>query len=510
MLFEEFTLPGFVLDAVAQLGWEQATSIQQLVLPPALEGRDILGSAPTGTGKSAAFVLPIIARLAQTSRSGVQCVILEPTRELAIQLKEVVQDLLQVQDEALASGEGEIVEKITVGTIIGGEDRAKQRENLPTVVCATPGRLQEFLSKDWLDTHTVEILVIDEADRMLDMGFRDDIAAITRKLKYRFQTMLFSATLEGYGVRDFAKNVLNRPVELRGTSFVPASVFAIPSAAYVDSANDMSAACSAYSVIDNEESDDAESGSLDLAQLRLEKLPEQLQGRAYYAANEQQKSKILLHLLNTTIGKVIVFVRTKDNLAKLSSFCKSQGMNFASLKGESSQLERKAALRRFRDGQVRLLLATDVASRGLDIDDVEFVYNYDLPSRGEIYVHRAGRTARAGARGVVISFVQSDELAALERIERYTERPIERRAIKGLCADFAEIGRHKASEKKRSRAKSHGGFDRKIARDEERKPRKKVRLRDKKNKGKPDFAAKRAKKAALLSTADVSNVSEFK
>lgn len=535
MLFEEFTLPGFVLDAVAQLGWEQATSIQQLVLPPALEGRDILGSAPTGTGKSAAFVLPIIARLAQTPRRGVQCVILEPTRELAVQLKEVVQDLLQSQDEALASGEGEIVEEITVGTIIGGEDRAKQREHLPTVVCATPGRLQEFLSKDWLDTRTVEILVIDEADRMLDMGFRDDIAAITRKLKYRFQTMLFSATLEGYGVRDFAQNVLNRPVELRGTSFMPASVFATPLAAQGDSAaaavaNNVNAAGAgaidgaAGGAMDglegaeatesteagygDAESEGSVSGGLDLAQLRLEKLPEQLQGRAYYAANEQQKAKILLHLLTTTQGKAIVFVRTKDNLAKLSGFCKSQGMSFASLKGESSQLERKAALRRFRDGEVRLLLATDVASRGLDIDDVEFVYNYDLPSRGEIYVHRAGRTARAGAKGVVISFVQSDELASLERIERYTERPIERRAIKGLCADFAEIGRHGASEKKRSRAKAHGGFDRKTSRDEERKPHKKVRLRDKKNKGKPDFAAKRAKKAALLSNADASNASD--
>ena len=232
--------------------------------------------------------------------------------------------------------------------------------------------------------------------------------------------------------------------------------------------------------------------------MRNEKLPELLQGRAYYAANEMQKVKILLHLLTTVKGKSIVFVRTKDNLSKLAGVCKSQGMSFASLKGESSQQERKAALRRFREGEVQLLLATDVASRGLDIDDVEFVYNYDLPARGEIYVHRAGRTARAGAKGVVVSLVQGDELSTLERIERYTDRPIERRAIKGLCADFSEIGAKGPSEKKRSRAKAHGGFDRKTPKGEDKKPHKKVRLRDKKNKGKPDFAAKRAKKAARL------------
>ncbi len=449
-MFEEFTLPGFVLDAVEKMGWEEPTPIQSLVIPQALEGADILGGAPTGTGKSAAFLLPIIARLAQRPRKGVQCIILEPTRELAVQVMSVAQKLLESQDEALSSGEGEIVEPITCGSIIGGEDRAKQRDSLPTIVCATPGRLQEFLKKSWFDSRDVEILVIDEADRMLDMGFRDDIANITIKLDRRYQTMLFSATLEGFGVRDFASNVLNNPFEVK--------------------------------VGESEESQ--------------EKLPELLQSRAYYAANDTQKVKILLHLLNTVKGKSIIFVRTKDNLSKLSSILKRQGTAFASLKGESSQQERKAALRRFSDGEVSLLIATDVASRGLDLEDVAYVYNFDLPSKGEIYVHRAGRTARAGAKGVVISLVQADEFATLERIERYTERTIERRSIKGLCASFDEVGVVHQSEKKRGRASPNGGFDKKAK--EDKKPRKKVRLRDKKNKGKPDFAAKRQKKAALL------------
>lgn len=449
-MFEEFTLPGFVLDAVEKMGWEEPTPIQSLVIPQALEGADILGGAPTGTGKSAAFLLPIIARLAQRPRKGVQCIILEPTRELAVQVMSVAQKLLESQDEALSSGEGEIVEPITCGSIIGGEDRAKQRDSLPTIVCATPGRLQEFLKKSWFDSRDVEILVIDEADRMLDMGFRDDIANITIKLDRRYQTMLFSATLEGFGVRDFASNVLNNPFEVK--------------------------------VGESEESQ--------------EKLPELLQSRAYYAANDTQKVKILLHLLNTVKGKSIIFVRTKDNLSKLSSILKRQGTAFASLKGESSQQERKAALRRFSDGEVSLLIATDVASRGLDLEDVAYVYNFDLPSKGEIYVHRAGRTARAGAKGVVISLVQADEFATLERIERYTERTIERRSIKGLCASFDEVGVVHQSEKKRGRASPNGGFDKKAK--EDKKPRKKVRLRDKKNKGKPDFAAKRQKKAARL------------
>lgn len=449
-MFEEFTLPGFVLDAVEKMGWEEPTPIQSLVIPQALEGADILGGAPTGTGKSAAFLLPIIARLAQRPRKGVQCIILEPTRELAVQVMSVAQKLLESQDEALSSGEGEIAEPITCGSIIGGEDRAKQRDSLPTIVCATPGRLQEFLKKSWFDSRDVEILVIDEADRMLDMGFRDDIANITIKLDRRYQTMLFSATLEGFGVRDFASNVLNNPFEVK--------------------------------VGESEESQ--------------EKLPELLQSRAYYAANDTQKVKILLHLLNTVKGKSIIFVRTKDNLSKLSSILKRQGTAFASLKGESSQQERKAALRRFSDGEVSLLIATDVASRGLDLEDVAYVYNFDLPSKGEIYVHRAGRTARAGAKGVVISLVQADEFATLERIERYTERTIERRSIKGLCASFDEVGVAHQSEKKRGRASPNGGFDKKAK--EDKKPRKKVRLRDKKNKGKPDFAAKRQKKAARL------------
>ena len=470
MLFEDYALPGFLLEAMVDLGWEAPTAIQSLVLPQALQGADILGSAPTGTGKSAAFLLPIIARLAQRPRKGVQCIILEPTRELAEQVKNDALDLLKLQQESLEAGDGELKEAISCSTVVGGADRKEQRESLATIVTATPGRLQEFLQKGWLDPKTVELLVIDEADRMLDLGFRDDIAAITRKLDSRYQTMLFSATLEGFGVRDFARNVLNNPVEVRATSF---------SAEY------------------------AENGETSETSSTLPQLPETLSARAYYAAYDAQKVKILLHLMKTMQGKSIVFVRTKDNLARLCAVLKRQGMSFASLMGDSSQQERKAALRRFSDGSVPLLIATDVAARGLDIDDVAYVYNYDLPSQAEIYVHRAGRTARAGQKGVVISLVKADEVATLERIERYTQRPIERRAIKDVCESFERIGASSKSEAKHSRAKAGGGFAKKGPKNpkDSAKPHKKVRLRDKKNKGKPDFAVKRAKKAARTASA---------
>ena len=168
MLFEEFELPEFLLENIANLGWEKPTPSQTLVIPKALEGADILGGAPTGTGKSAAFLIPVIARLSMEDKKGVRAIILEPTRELALQVENVCQSLIQGFNS------------LTAGTIIGGGSREVERENPSSIIAATPGRLIEYIEKGWLDTSTVEMYVIDEADRMLDMGFRDDVAKITR------------------------------------------------------------------------------------------------------------------------------------------------------------------------------------------------------------------------------------------------------------------------------------------------------------------------------------------
>ena len=452
MSFFDLDLPEEIAQAATAQNWEKPTAIQTLVIPKALEGHDILGGAPTGTGKSAAFLLPALSRLLiNENNEGVKVLILEPTRELAQQVAKVAQDLINAIPDV----------EISASTIIGGEGRDIQREGLGTVTVATPGRLLEFIKKGWIDTTTVEILVIDEADRMLDMGFREDVATITRETSSRYQTMLFSATLEGFGINDFASQVLNDPIEVR---------------LGVGSEDD-------------------------------EKLPEFLTSRAYYALNPEQKFAILFHLLNTVKGRSIVFVKTKSRLSELSGKLRRYGFAFASLQGELSQTERKAALRRFSQSNADILVATDVASRGLDLPEVTHVYNFDLPSSAAVYVHRAGRTARAGAKGTVISLVGPLDLVKLSAIERYTQRDIEKRVIKGICDVFPDITDVKLPTEKRGRASigGKGGFDKKRKSEDEKKNRDKKRWRDTKNVGKPDFAAKRAKKAARLArqTAEV-------
>lgn len=441
MLFSELGLPDFLVENIKKLGWETPTPVQTLVLPKALEGFDILGGAPTGTGKSAAFLLPIIARLSLEKKSGIRAIILEPTRELAMQVESVCSELIGGFND------------LSAGTIIGGGSREVQRENPSSIIAATPGRLIEYIEKGWIDTSSVEMYVIDEADRMLDMGFRDDVAKITRELYNRYQTLLFSATLEGAGIDEFASSVLNDPIEVR----------------------------------------------LGVGGEEDEVLPEFLQSRAYYAAGDPQKIRILHHLLTTIKGKSIVFVKTKERLQRLDASLRRLGFKCASIQGDLSMNERKAAIKNFSSGDKDILIATDVAARGLDLPEVTHVYNFDMPANAAIYVHRAGRTARAGEKGVVTTLVMANEIAFLEKLERYTGKDIERRAIKNVCAQFPteKTSGHHQSEKKRSRASvgGNGGFDKK-KKEEDKKTHKKVRLRDKKNKGKPDFAAKRAKKAA--------------
>ncbi len=441
MLFSELGLPDFLVENINKLGWKTPTPVQTLVLPKAMEGFDILGGAPTGTGKSAAFLLPIIARLSLEKKSGIRAIILEPTRELAMQVESVCSELIGGFNN------------LSAGTIIGGGSREVQRENQSSIIAATPGRLIEYIEKGWIDTSSVEMFVIDEADRMLDMGFRDDVAKITRELYNRYQTLLFSATLEGAGIEEFASSVLNDPIEVR----------------------------------------------LGAGGEEDEVLPEFLQSRAYYAAGDPQKIRILHHLLTTIKGKSIVFVKTKERLQRLDASLRRLGFKCASIQGDLSMSERKAALKNFSAGDKDILIATDVAARGLDLPDVTHVYNFDMPANAAIYVHRAGRTARAGEKGVVTTLVMANEITFLEKIERYTGKDIEKRAIKNVCAEFPTektLGHHQ-SEKKRSRASvgGNGGFDKK-KKEEDKKTHKKNRLRDKKNKGKPDFAAKRAKKAA--------------
>ncbi len=438
MTFEEFDLPPFLLENIQRKGWEKPTEVQEQVLPAALSGRDVLGGAPTGTGKSGAFLVPIIKRLSERPGMGVRALILEPSRELA----------LQVAAEAEGLGEGT---EIDCGTIIGGADREAQLERERAITVATPGRLLEFLHKGKISLESVEVLVIDEADRMLDMGFRDDVREIADACPSRDQTMLFSATLEGSGIARFASEVLDDPEEVR-----------------------------------------VGSGDGD-------KLPEDLKLRAYYTAGDEQKCRVLVQLLTTRRVRSLVFVKTRDRVGMVRALLRRAGFELATLEGDMSQSERDAATKRFREGECDILVATDIAARGLDIPDIRAVYNFDLPSNAAVLTHRSGRTARAGSRGVSVLFVLPEQIQLLDSISRYTGRDIEKRHIKGVCAEFPAAGAQPGrSEKKRSRASDagSGGFD-KRRKDEEKKPRVKKRYRVIRNKGKPDFAEKRRRKAEL-------------
>lgn len=446
MSFTQFDLPEILIDRIKKLGWDKPTAIQAIAIPKALDGFDILGGAPTGTGKSAAFLLPIVSKLIDDKTSSIKALILEPTRELAMQVAKVGASLCG--------------DDIEISAIIGGEGRDIQRQKDPKIVVATPGRLSEFIKKEWIDVSDVEMLVIDEADRMLDMGFKDDVLKIVNELVNVNQAMLFSATLEGFGVREFADEILEEPIEIK------------------------------LGAGDNPD----------------ERLPEKLSSRAYYAASSVQKVKILIHLLTTANNRSIVFTRTKDRASELFAKLKKVGFKVALLSGDQTQNERQASMRRFSDEDANILVATDVAARGLDLPEIAFVYNFDLPNNAATYVHRAGRTARAGAKGAVASLVEKSELSLLSKIERYTQKDIERRSIKGLCAAFNDSDSLQ-NVKKTGRASigGKGGFDKK-KQDGDKKVRVKVRWRDKKNKGKPDFAKKRAKKATVLKAKD--NVNE--
>ncbi|MGN0909092.1 MAG: DEAD/DEAH box helicase [Succinivibrio sp.] len=439
MTFEEFDLPDFLLENIRKKGWENPTEVQEQVLPAALSGRDVLGGAPTGTGKSGAFLVPIIKRLAERPGAGVRALVVEPSRELALQVASEASDLCA----------GTAIE---CGTIIGGAGREGQLEKERAITVATPGRLLEFLRKGSISLDEVEVLVIDEADRMLDMGFRDDVAAIAQACTSRSQAMLFSATLEGAGIARFASEVLDDPEEVR-----------------------------------------VGSGDGD-------RLPEDLKLRAYYTAGDEQKCRVLVQLLTTSRARSVVFVKTRDRVGMVRALLRRSGFEVATLEGDMSQNERDAASKRFREGQCDILVATDIAARGLDMPDVKVVYNFDLAQNAAVLTHRSGRTARAGSRGVSVLFVLPEQIQLLEGISRYTGREIEKRHIKGVCAEFPKEGSQPGhSDKKRSRASDagNGGFDKRQKDEEKKKPRDKKRYRVVKNKGKPDFAQKRRRKAEL-------------
>ncbi|BCO17999.1 ATP-dependent RNA helicase SrmB [Alteromonas sp. KC3] len=400
MTFEELELDEALCHAVADMGFETPTSIQELVIPHALDGRDILASAPTGTGKTAAFLLPACQFLLDYPRKqpgATRILILTPTRELA----------LQVYEQAVAiTKHTQIVCGVITGGINYGTDKETLSKNLDILV-ATPGRLLEHIEKETADCRDIECLILDEADRMLDMGFSTVVNQIAAEARWRKQNLLFSATLEGAGVRNFAHEILNNPEVIEAN----------PS--------------------------------------RKEK--NKIHQWYHLADDMNHKQALLVNILQQeATTTAVVFVKTRDRLQMLKDFLASKDIPVCWLQGEMPQDKRIAALARFKSGEVPILLATDVAARGIDVPNVSHVINFDMPRKADVYVHRIGRTGRAGAKGTAISLVEAHDFEMIAKVARYMGEPLKARVIDELRPKnkTPKIGPKKKKVKAKDKAKS--------------------------------------------------------
>jgi ATP-dependent RNA helicase RhlE len=361
MKFADLPLAPTLLQTLEGLGYETATPIQNQTIPHILAGRDVLGCAQTGTGKTAAFALPTLDRLASDGpgkgKRKPRCLVLAPTRELAG----------QIADSFKEYGRGLSVKGCV---IFGGVNQNPQVRNLQRgvdVIVATPGRLMDLMQQGHIDLSAIDTFILDEADRMLDMGFIPDIRKITQQLPQPRQTLLFSATMPP-AIEKLARDLLNDPVKI---DIAPQSTTAE----------------------------------------RIEQV--------LYFVDKGHKPAMLAHLLQKhSISRAIVFTRTKHGADKLLKRLRRDDIPGEAIHGNKTQNARQRSLDRFRDGRCHVLIATDIASRGIDVDNVSHVFNYDLPDDPESYVHRIGRTARAGASGIAITFCDREERGNLAAVER--------------------------------------------------------------------------------------------
>jgi ATP-dependent RNA helicase RhlE len=373
--FKHLGLSPETLDAVRRARFASPTPIQAQAIPPALAGRDVIGCAVTGTGKTAAYLLPLVERLAGGER-GPLGLVLAPTRELVV----------QIAQEAAFFGEPR---GLTQAVVTGGTDMGAQVEALrqrPSLVLATPGRLADLLKERAANLSAVRMLVLDEADRTLEMGFMPELQQILAALPRERQTLLFSATL-GHNVTRFSQEVLHKPVKVEVTpSGTPAA-------------------------------------------RAVQKL---------YEVEGHEKYPLLLSLLARDQLSVLVFTRTRERAERVQEVLKRSGHKTAVIHSDRTQGQRRQALEGFRRGQYRCLVATDIASRGLDVEDIGHVINFDLPHSPEDYVHRIGRTARAGASGRASTFVTERDEETVRAIERITQMDLPRAEVPRQDAVFVE------------------------------------------------------------------------
>ena len=393
-MFEQFDLDQALLGAINNIGYKKPTSIQQLVVPEAMAGKDVLASAPTGTGKTAAFLLPAAQHLLDYPRikpGFPRVLILTPTRELALQIHQDSEKITELTH-------------IKSGVITGGVNYGSHKEILTSttdILVATPGRLMEYIESEQFDARDIEILIIDEADRMLDMGFSESIDRIVGEARWRKQTMLFSATLSGAGVIKFSKDVLTEPVFLESN----------PS--------------------------------------RKEKA--KIHQWLHLADSFDHKVNLLLNILKQEeVKRAVVFANKRETVQYLSGKLYAEEVPCAWLEGKMPQDKRTNAVNRLKNAKVNVLVATDVAARGLDIDDITHVINFDMPRKADIYIHRIGRTGRAGNKGTAISLVEAHEMAVISKIERFGDERLARRVIEELRPKNkeAKVPQKKAKVKK--------------------------------------------------------------
>ena len=370
MSFESFKLHPAIMDGIKAVGYTEPTPIQAQAIPPAMEGRDIIGLAQTGTGKTAAFVLPMLHKLLRGPRGKLRALIISPTRELAEQIYDTIKSLSQCTG-------------IRAMAIYGGVSMEPQKSKIRTgmdIVIACPGRLLDHVWQGTIDFRDVEMLVIDEADRMFDMGFLPDVRKILKCLMHDRQTLLFSATMPD-DVRKLVRELLKDPVTVQIGTVAPAVTVA----------------------------------------------------HALYPVRQDLKTPLLKTLLKETdTGSVLIFTRTKHRTERVALALSQAGHSVASIQGNLSQARRQAALDGFKDGTYKVLVATDIAARGIDVNDVSHVINYDMPDTADSYIHRIGRTGRIGKTGDAFTFVCAEDELMVRSLERLLKAPIERRRIEGF------------------------------------------------------------------------------
>lgn len=379
MYFEDLDLTDDVLDALYDMHFDECTPIQEKAIPVALTGRDLIAVAQTGTGKTAAFLLPVINELGKRKASDkVKCVVMTPTRELALQIDGQMQGFSYFLP-------------ISSLPIYGGTDGAgyaRQQRGLQMgaeVVIATPGRLLAHLQMGYVDLSEVEFFILDEADRMLDMGFYDDIMSIAKHLPSKRQTLMFSATMPPK-IQKMAKSLLNKPVEIK---------------------------------------------------IAVSKPTDKVHQKVYFCG-EKEKQGLLLTLFQTESSKrVIVFASSKIKVKDLARVLRRKKLAVGEMHSDLDQTVREEVMRNFRAGNTDILVATDIVARGIDIDDITMVVNYDVPHDAEDYVHRIGRTARAGDEGLAVTLVGERERRKFKAIESFLGKPVERGNYESLSKENA-------------------------------------------------------------------------